>query len=195
MKPENILLDQNGNCCLADFGISKILEECQKTTSYVGTPEYVAPEVILQKGHNKNVDIWCFGILLYEMVYGLPPFYNKNHNIMLNWVVKLEPFFHNMVKISDELKDLIKQCLQKVPKDRIGYEDITKIRDHAWFKDINWDDVNALKVDPPIKPEIKDKFDIENFNKEVTKESTRLSDLKDVDQSIVDTYKEKFDEF
>jgi len=52
---------------------------------------------------------------------------------MLNWVVKLEPTFPNMVKISDDLKDLISKCLEKVPKDRIGYEDITKIRDHPWF--------------------------------------------------------------
>ena len=107
MKPENILLDENGNACLADFGISKILDKGESTASFVGTPEYVAPEVILQKGHNKSVDIWCFGILLYEMVIGLPPFYNKNQNTMLNWIVKLEPTFPKMVKISDELKDLI----------------------------------------------------------------------------------------
>lgn len=109
MKPENILLDENGNACLADFGISKVLDSHEKTTSFVGTPEYVAPEIILQKGHNKSVDIWCFGILLYEMVYGLPPFYNKNQNVMLNWVVKLDPTFPKMIQISEELQDLIKK--------------------------------------------------------------------------------------
>lgn len=58
------------------------------------------------------------------MVYGLPPFYNKNHNVMLNWVVKLEPTFPKMIKISDELQDLIKKCLEKKPEDRIGFNDI-----------------------------------------------------------------------
>ena len=138
MKPENILLDENGNACLADFGISKILEEGQSTKSFVGTPEYVAPEIILQKGHDKSVDIWCFGILLYEMVFGLPPFYNKNHNIMLNWVVKLDPTFPKIVKISDDLKDLIQKCLQKDPTHWIGYKNIEEIKEHPWFKDVDW---------------------------------------------------------
>lgn len=107
MKPENVLLDEEGNACLADFGISKILDPKETAKSFVGTPEYVAPEIILQKGHNKSVDIWCFGILLYEMTFGLPPFYNKNQNVMLNWVVKLDPTFPKLVPVSPELQDLI----------------------------------------------------------------------------------------
>jgi serum/glucocorticoid-regulated kinase 2 len=109
MKPENVLLDEKGNACLADFGISKVLNPKEMAKSFVGTPEYVAPEIVLQKGHNKAVDIWCFGVLLYEMVFGIPPFYNKNQNVMLNWVVKLEPTFPKMIKISDELTSLISQ--------------------------------------------------------------------------------------
>lgn len=116
LKPENILMDENGNVCLADFGISKILDEGQKTNSYVGTPEYVAPEIILKKGHDKSVDIWCYGILLYEMAFGLPPFYNKNHNTMLNWIVKVQPTFPKSINVSEEFKDLVSQCLMKEPK-------------------------------------------------------------------------------
>lgn len=114
MKPENVLLDEEGNACLADFGISKILDPKETTKSFVGTPEYVAPEIVLQKGHNKAVDIWCYGVLLYEMVFGIPPFYNKNQNVMLNWVVKLEPTFPKMVKISEELQSLISQVASQV---------------------------------------------------------------------------------
>ena len=97
MKPENILLDREGNCSLADFGISKVLQENESTKSFVGTPEYVAPEIVLKKGHDKSVDIWCFGILLYEMIYGVAPFANKNQNVMLNWIIKIEPFYPKMV--------------------------------------------------------------------------------------------------
>ena len=107
LKPENVLLDEKGNACLADFGISKILNPRETTKSYVGTPEYIAPEMVLQKEYNRSVDIWCFGILLYEMVYGLPPFYNKNQNIMLNWVIKLDPSFPKVISVSNNLQDLI----------------------------------------------------------------------------------------
>lgn len=66
---------------------------------------------------------------------------------------------------------------------------------HAWFKTINWEDVNSLKIEPPMKPEIKDKFDIENFNKDVIKEKPSLSDLKEIDQNIVNNYSDKFEDF
>ncbi len=111
LKPENILMDAKGNVALADFGISKYLKEDEKCTSFVGTPEYVAPEIVLEKGHDRSVDIWCYGILLYEMIYGLPPFYNKNQNVMLKWIVKMGPTFPQMIKISENLKDLISKVL------------------------------------------------------------------------------------
>ena len=74
LKPENVLMDREGNAHLADFGISKIIEPNKNTKTFIGTPEYVCPEIINQKGHDKAVDIWSFGTLLYEMVFGLPPF-------------------------------------------------------------------------------------------------------------------------
>ena len=85
--------------------------------------------------------------------------------------------------------------MQKDPVKRIGASNTREVMEHAWFKSVNWDDVNKLKVEPPIKPEIKDKFDIENFNKEVIKEKPSLSDLKEIDQNIVNNYNDKFNEF
>ena len=107
MKPENILLDRNGNACLVDFGISKIINPKTSTHSYVGTPDYVAPEILTQKGHNKAVDIWCFGILLYEMVSGHVPFYNKSQSVMLRSIINSEVQFTSNYKGSLVLKDLI----------------------------------------------------------------------------------------
>ncbi len=175
MKPENILLDENGNSALADFGISKILNPKESTMSFVGTPEYVAPEILAQKGHDKTVDIWCFGTIIYEMVFGRPPFSNKNQNVMMKWIVNLDPIFPNLIKISSELEDLISKCLKKDPKERIGYGDINLIKKHPWFKDINWSDVENLLYDPPIKPNVKDKHDVNHFDINQERESKLIS--------------------
>lgn len=109
LKPENVLLDERGDCCLADFGISKVVEKDQKTRSFVGTPEYVAPEVVLQQGHDRRVDIWSFGVLLYEMLFGNPPFYHKNQNVMLSNILKSELTFPKSVASSPECQDLMTQ--------------------------------------------------------------------------------------
>jgi len=77
LKPENVLLDIDGHICITDFGMSKILENSNKTTnSFVGTAEYLSPEIILGKGHSFSTDLWSLGTLTYEMVYGRPPFYS-----------------------------------------------------------------------------------------------------------------------
>ena len=193
MKPENILLDENGNAALADYGISKIIREGEKTKSFVGTPDYVAPEIILQKGHNKMVDVWCFGIILYEMIYGLPPFYNKQQNIMLNNIIKINPTFPKMIKISPELEDLISKCLQKDPTKRIGNSGLEELMEHKFFEPLDWELMKEGKLDAPIKPEVKDKLDVDNFN--TTKEKPKLSNLSQIDKNIIENYENKFSDF
>ena len=193
MKPENILLDENGNAALADYGISKIIKEGEKTKSFVGTPDYVAPEIILQKGHNKMVDVWCFGIILYEMIYGLPPFYNKQQNIMLNNIIKINPTFPKMIKISPELEDIITLCLQKDPKKRIGNNGLEEIMKHKFFEPLDWELMKQGKIDAPIKPEVKDKLDVDNFN--TSKEKPKLSNLSQIDKNIIENYENKFSDF
>ena len=78
LKPENILMDEKGYLRLADFGMAKKLNNNEKAMSFYGTPEYLAPEIIIGEGHDKNADWWSFGILIYEMLCGLPPFYVEN---------------------------------------------------------------------------------------------------------------------
>jgi len=80
LKPENILLDEFGHICLTDFGMSKLLLEGETANSFVGTAEYLAPEIIKGTGHNKEADWWSLGILIFEMLFGGPPFFDKERN-------------------------------------------------------------------------------------------------------------------
>ena len=84
LKPENILIDHEGHIKLADFGLAKILSqnEQEDPNSFCGTPEYLAPEMIIGSGHDHSLDWWALGILIYEMIIGIPPFYNQNKHQM-----------------------------------------------------------------------------------------------------------------
>mmetsp|Transcript_33178 Transcript_33178/g.30117 ORF Transcript_33178/g.30117 Transcript_33178/m.30117 type:complete len:152 (+) Transcript_33178:793-1248(+) len=77
IKPENILMDVDGYVCLADFGMAKVLKKGVAMT-LCGTPEYLAPEILTEEGHGKEVDWWSFGILMYELIIGMPPFFHDN---------------------------------------------------------------------------------------------------------------------
>jgi len=76
IKPENILMDESGYVCLTDFGMAKIVKKDEVAMSFCGTPEYLAPEIITGVGHSQSADYWSFGILIYEMLFGIPPFYS-----------------------------------------------------------------------------------------------------------------------
>lgn len=191
MKPENILLDERGDCALADFGISKVLQPLQATKSFVGTPEYLSPEVLQNQGHNKSVDIWSFGILLYEMAFGVTPFYNKSQNIMLKWIVNSDPAFNNSIIISKDLKDLITKCLEKNYKKRIGIENTGDIKNHSFFKHIDWNMVVNKKQEPPIKPnQIKNEFKVQDI--QIDNNQLALSDRQ---IKILQENEEKFNKF
>lgn len=91
LKPENILIDYNGHIALCDFGLCKLnMTEKERTNTFCGTPEYLAPELLLGQGYTKNVDWWTLGVLLYEMMTGLPPFYDENTNEMYRKILQDE---------------------------------------------------------------------------------------------------------
>lgn len=83
LKLENILVAEDGYLKIIDFGLAKMLKPDEETTSFLGTPEYIAPEIANSSGHDKNVDWWAVGILIYEMMFGRTPFFSKNRNVMM----------------------------------------------------------------------------------------------------------------
>jgi len=111
LKPENILLDDDGYICLADFGLARFLEEDKKAMSFCGTPEYMAPEIIIGEGHNRSADWWSLGVLLYEMMVGVPPFYHQNQHTMYQYITSRAVIFPDPIKhkitVSEPAKDII----------------------------------------------------------------------------------------
>ena len=83
LKLENILVDSRGYCKIIDYGLAKVLKESELAQSYCGTPEYLAPEMVDYSGHDKNVDWWALGILMYEMLIGVTPFFNRNRQVLV----------------------------------------------------------------------------------------------------------------
>jgi serum/glucocorticoid-regulated kinase 2 len=79
LKPENILMGEDGYIKLSDFGLAK---QATESNTFCGTPEYISPEILLGKGHSRTADWWALGVLTYEMLTGVPPFYDKNRNAM-----------------------------------------------------------------------------------------------------------------
>jgi serum/glucocorticoid-regulated kinase 2 len=178
LKPENILMGEDGYILLTDFGLAKILEQNEMAQSFCGTPEYLAPEILEEKGHTFPVDWWALGILTYEMVVGFPPFYtgSANNNKMYE-LIKTKPVFFPDAKkhgihMSDDCKDFITKCLKKDSKDRIGtVNGVEEILSHSWFASIDRNALLNKKIEPKFKPKLsKDALDITNFDKMFTSE-------------------------
>jgi serine/threonine protein kinase len=170
LKPENILLDDNGHVCLTDFGLSKDVNPEEKAHTFCGTPEYLAPEIVTGAGHDKAVDWWSLGILLYELTVGIPPFYSQNVNEMYNkiqhGVLRFPPF------LSDNCKSLIVALLNRDPKKRCGSkDDVDDIKTHPFFKDISFEKMMKKQIDVPYKPKVKQTGEgTDNFAPEFTNE-------------------------
>ena len=109
IKPENILLDVNGYVKLADFGAAKYVSQTKNYKTFVGTADYIAPEVLKKLPYNKSVDWWGLGILIFELLYGRTPFFNKNTKISFRMILAENPIFPEPSKISDECRDFICQ--------------------------------------------------------------------------------------
>ena len=151
LKPENILIDSDGHIKLADFGLAKEnVSTNVPNKTFCGSPQYLSPEMLSKEGTTKASDIYGVGAILFELISGAPPFFNQDENLMYKNISENRLMFPEF--FSEELKDLLRKMLDKDPKKRIGIEnDKSDIKNHEFFKDINWDDIMKKKITPPVE--------------------------------------------
>ncbi|KAG8885041.1 hypothetical protein FRB98_002041 [Tulasnella sp. 332] len=183
LKPENILLDYTGHIALCDFGLCKLnMSENEKTNTFCGTPEYLAPEILLGSGYTKTVDWWTLGVLLYEMLTGLPPYYDENTNDMYRKILNDPLRFGE--EVGPDARDLLTKLLTRNPAQRLGVDGADEIKRHPFFsKHIDFDMLAAKKIQPPFKPSVASAIDTSNFDQVFTSEQPIDSVAPDSDLS------------
>ncbi|XP_038061879.1 cGMP-dependent protein kinase 1-like isoform X2 [Patiria miniata] len=166
LKPENLLLDSKGNVKMVDFGFAKHIGFGRKTWTFCGTPEYVAPEIILNKGHDYAADYWSLGILIFELLTGNPPFTSADPMKTYNIILKGIDIVEFPKKVSRHASALIKKLCRDNPAERIGYQKngILDIKKHKWFQGFDWEGLQKQKIVPPITPKVHSTDDASNFD-------------------------------
>lgn len=166
LKPENVLLDAEGHIRLTDFGLAKgAMDANSRTNSFIGTMEYMAPEIIEGKGHGKEVDWWSTGILLYEMLAGVPPFRAKSRQQLQTQIISAKPKFPKF--LSSDALSLLKGLLTRDSAKRLGAgpNGSAAVKAHPFFKGISWAKLEARELESKFKPSVRSVCSVENFDK------------------------------
>ncbi|GLB33573.1 putative protein kinase C terminal domain [Lyophyllum shimeji] len=183
LKPENILLDATGHVALCDFGLSKAdLRADELTTTFCGTTEYLAPEILLsEQGYSKIVDFWSLGVLLFEMCCGWSPFYAEDTQQMYKNICFGKIRFPKGV-IGEDGKQFVKGLLNRNPNHRLGASrDAAELKEHPFFKMIDWEALARKQVTPPFKPVVESDESTNNFDPEFTSADIRDVGIQDTD--------------
>jgi serine/threonine protein kinase len=176
LKPENLLLDMHGHVCLVDFGLCKVgWQPNTQTHTFCGSAEYLSPELLRGKGYGKEVDWWALGVLIYEMLSGLPPFWDEDEEYMQKKIVSAPLKMHKY--FSNEVKDIIRALLNRDPEQRLGTgpNGTQQIKNHPWFADIDWAALDRREIVPQFVPHLKNEQDLPYVEPEVLSEIPALS--------------------
>ncbi|OHS94130.1 hypothetical protein TRFO_39679 [Tritrichomonas foetus] len=195
LKPDNVLVSQSGTLKLTDFGLSYLgafdrhvaLSDptLASSSSCVGTPDFTAPEIILNKSHTFTADYWSLGVMLYEFLYGQPPFHGETEAETHTNILKAKINYKEMEEdgFSHEVIDLLQKLFVVDPRKRLGFGSIDEIINHPWF-----DGIDTKTSEPPFVPEIKSLTDTEYFQQRYT---FKTEDDSDILEDIAESVKEK----
>ncbi|XP_007447283.1 PREDICTED: protein kinase C delta type [Lipotes vexillifer] len=172
LKLDNVMLDRDGHIKIADFGMCKenMFGDKQAST-FCGTPDYIAPEILQGLKYSFSVDWWSFGVLLYEMLIGQSPFHGDDEDELFESIRVDSPYYPRW--ITRESKDILEKLLERDTTRRLGVTGNIKI--HPFFKTINWALLEKRAVEPPFKPRVRSPGDYSNFDQEFLNEKPRLS--------------------
>ncbi|KAL2039909.1 hypothetical protein N7G274_007312 [Stereocaulon virgatum] len=181
LKLDNILLTLDGHIKIGDYGLCK--EEMwygSNTSTFCGTPEFMAPEILLDKRYGRAVDWWAFGVLIYQMLLQQSPFRGEDEDEIYDAILADEPLYP--IHMPRDSVSILQKLLMREPELRLGSgpTDAQEIMSHAFFRNINWDDFREKKVPPPFKPEIKSPTDTSNFDSEFTSVTPVLTPVQSV---------------
>ena len=169
LKLENLMVNENGYLTLIDFGSCKIIEDTKELeSSFIGTPDYISPEVINGEGHNKMADWWSFGVLLYELLHGITPFHDEKIERIFDLITTSKVRFNSKVTLTDDTKNFILRLLTKNPNERIGKGEYEEIIKHPFFVSVNPKYIVIQKTVAPFKPDIDQNNPVKNFESKYT---------------------------
>ncbi len=177
LKPENLMINDDGYLKLIDFGCAKIIENDELSCSLIGNPYYMSPEIISGEGHNFSTDWWSFGVILYELFFGVPPFNDRNLERNFDLIRNCNVIFPSNKFISKELKDLIMKLLEKNKEKRLGFKNgFNEIIQHQFFKNgANIINILNKSLIPSFKPNNEKLF--ENFDEIYTNLEINMNEI------------------
>ncbi|KAL4866361.1 hypothetical protein BDV12DRAFT_173116 [Aspergillus spectabilis] len=181
LKLDNILLTLDGHIKIGDYGLCKENMWYGSTTStFCGTPEFMAPEILLDKKYGRAVDWWAFGVLIYQMLLQQSPFRGEDEDEIYDAILADEPLYP--IHMPRDSVSILQKLLTREPELRLGSgpTDAQEVMSHAFFRNINWDDIYHKRVPPPFMPTISNPTDTSNFDQEFTSVTPVLTPVQSV---------------